>query len=87
MLILARKTNESIVIGGDIEISVIDIRGDQVKLGISAPRHVKVYRREVYEAILEENRQAAAAREIPAELNALFGDSPKSDSPAGETGQ
>ncbi len=72
MLILARKTNESIVIGGEIEVSVIDIRGDQVKLGISAPRHVKVYRREVYEAILEENRQAAAASEIPAELDALF---------------
>ncbi len=73
MLILARKLNESIVIAGDIEVSVIDIRGDQVKLGINAPRHVKVYRREVYEAIQEENRQAAAARAIPPELDALFG--------------
>ena len=52
MLILARRTNESIVIGDDIEVSVVDIKGDQVKLGIKAPRQVKVYRREVFEAIL-----------------------------------
>lgn len=87
MLILARKTNESIVIGGEIEISVIDIRGDQVKLGISAPRHVKVYRREVYEAILDENRQAAAAREIPAELDALFGEPTPQDAPSTDAPQ
>ena len=85
MLILARKVDERIVIGGDIEISVVDIRGDQVKLGISAPRHVKVYRREVYEAILEENRQAAGSRSIPAELSALF--HPPADSgPTDENG-
>jgi carbon storage regulator len=59
MLILARRINETIVIGDDIRVSVIDIKGDQVKLGIQAPRHVKVYRQEVYEAIQEENRQAA----------------------------
>ncbi|TVQ39901.1 MAG: carbon storage regulator [Spirochaetaceae bacterium] len=80
MLILARKMNESIIIGGEIEVSIIDIRGDQVKLGINAPSHVKVYRREVYEAILEENRQAAAARAIPPELDALFGGSGSADS-------
>lgn len=67
MLILARRTNESIVIGDDIEVSVVDIKGDQVKLGIKAPRQVKVYRREVFEAILEENRKAAetATPELP----------------------
>lgn len=67
MLILARRTNESIVIGDDIEVSVVDIKGDQVKLGIKAPRSVKVYRREVFEAIQEENRQAAetATSELP----------------------
>ena len=81
MLILARKLNESIVIAGDIEVSVIDIRGDQVKLGINAPRHVKVYRREVYEAIQQENRQAAGARAIPPELDALFGSPGNSASP------
>jgi carbon storage regulator len=59
VLILARRLNEQIVIGDDIRVSVVDIRGDQVKLGIEAPRSVKVYRQEVYEAIQEENRQAA----------------------------
>lgn len=59
MLILARRINESIVIGDDIRVSVIDIKGDQIKLGIEAPRDVKVYRQEVYEAIQEENREAA----------------------------
>ena len=44
MLILARKTNQSIMIGDQIQVSIVDIRGDQVKLGISAPRSVKVYR-------------------------------------------
>lgn len=59
MLILARKVNERIMIGDQIEISIVDIKGDQVKLGISAPRNVKVFRHEVYEAIQEENRAAA----------------------------
>ena len=61
MLILARRIGESIMIGDRIEISVVDIKGDQVKLGINAPAAVKVYRREVYTAIQEENRAAAAA--------------------------
>ncbi len=61
MLILTRKVNESIMIGDRIEVSVVDIRGDQVKIGIAAPRDVKVYRQEVYEAIQEENRAAVAA--------------------------
>lgn len=59
MLILARKIHERIIIGDDIEVSVVDIKGDQVKLGIRAPRNVKVYRQEVYEAIQRENRMAA----------------------------
>jgi len=66
MLILARKINESINIGDKIEVSVIDIRGDQVKLGIKAPQEVKVFRREVYEAIQTENRIASQAKpELP----------------------
>ncbi len=65
MLILARKLNERIVIGDSIEIAVVDIKGDQVKLGIMAPRNVKVYRQEVYLAIQEENRAAArSAKDI-----------------------
>ena len=59
MLILTRKQNESIIIGDEIEISVIDIKGDQVKLGIKAPKEIKVYRFEVYEAIQKENIAAA----------------------------
>jgi len=59
MLILARKLNESIIVGDSIEISVVEIKGDQVKLGIKAPATVKVYRREVFEAIQAENREAA----------------------------
>ena len=59
MLILSRKINESIMIGDQVEISVVDNKGDQVKLGIKAPRQVKVFRREVYAAIQEENLKAA----------------------------
>ncbi|MFP4376384.1 MAG: carbon storage regulator CsrA [Spirochaetales bacterium] len=68
MLILARKVNERIMIGDQIEVSVVDIKGDQVKLGISAPRNVKVFRHEVYEAIQAENRaaaQSAASLDLP----------------------
>jgi len=61
MLILARRIGESIMVGDQVEISVVDIKGDQVKLGIKAPVQVKVYRREVYAAIQEENRAAASA--------------------------
>lgn len=65
MLILSRKKDESIVIGDNITISVVDIKGDQVKLGIAAPNDVKVFRQEVYQAIQEENRAAAAVSTIP----------------------
>jgi carbon storage regulator len=58
MLILTRKVNETIMIGDKIEISIVDIKGDQVKVGIRAPRHVKIYRQEVYKAIQEENIEA-----------------------------
>jgi carbon storage regulator len=58
MLILARKPNESIIIGDQIEVSVIDIKGDQVKIGITAPKNIKVYREEVYRAIQKENIEA-----------------------------
>jgi len=61
MLILSRRINEKIVIGDDIVISVVEVRGDQVKLGIEAPRNVKVFRQEVYDAIQDENRKAAAS--------------------------
>ncbi len=70
MLILARRLHERIMIGDQIEVSVVDIRGDQVKLGIKAPPAVKVYRQEVYQAIQRENI-AAARSSAPGRLPAL----------------
>ncbi len=58
MLVLSRHRDESIIIGDDIIITVVDIRGDKVRLGIQAPPDVPVHRKEVYEAIQRENRQA-----------------------------
>ncbi|TVR59472.1 MAG: carbon storage regulator [Spirochaetaceae bacterium] len=59
MLILSRKLDEQLMIGEDIRISVVEIKGDHVRLGIDAPKSIKVYRAEVYRAIQEENREAA----------------------------
>lgn len=59
MLVLTRKINEKIVIGDDIEIVLVDVSKDQVKIGINAPRSVKVHRWEVYEEIQRENQEAA----------------------------
>ena len=66
MLVLTRKENESIMIGSDIEVKVLDLKDNQVKLGIVAPRHIAVHRHEVYKAIQAENAQAAAAAGAPA---------------------
>ncbi len=59
MLVLSRQRDETIRIGDDIEITVVDIRGDKVRLGITAPSVVPVHRKEVYEAIKRENRDAS----------------------------
>jgi len=61
MLVLSRKKDEAIVIGDSIRITVVDIQGDKVRLGIEAPRELAVYRQELYEAIREENLRAARA--------------------------
>lgn len=61
MLVLTRKENESIMIGNEIEVKVLDLKDNQVKLGIVAPRAVAVHRREVYLAIQAENAHAATA--------------------------
>lgn len=58
MLVLTRKVGESIMIGDGIEVKIIGIDGDQVKLGIEAPRHIKVHRHEIFKAIQEENKAA-----------------------------
>jgi carbon storage regulator len=62
MLVLSRQRDETIVIGDDIEITVVDIRGDKVRLGVNAPREISVHRKEVYEAIKKENRAAAQVK-------------------------
>ncbi|MDR0301795.1 MAG: carbon storage regulator CsrA [Treponema sp.] len=64
MLILSRKINEKIIIGDDITVSVIEIRGDQVRLGIEAPKKVKVFRQEVFEAITAENKAASESASV-----------------------
>lgn len=61
MLVLSRLRDETIMIGDDIQITVVDIRGDKVRLGISAPTRIAVHRKEVYESIRAENARAAAA--------------------------
>ncbi len=58
MLVLSRQRDETIMIGDDVEITIVDIRGDKVRLGITAPTHIPVHRKEVYEAIKRENRAA-----------------------------
>lgn len=62
MLILSRKTEQKILVGEDIIISVLEIRRDHVKLGINAPKAVRVYRHEVYESIQAENKVAALSQ-------------------------
>ena len=59
MLVLSRQRDESIVIGDNVIVTIVDVRGDRVRLGIEAPREVSVHRREVYDAIQRENREAA----------------------------
>lgn len=58
MLVLSRKSNESIMIGANVEIIVLGVEGDNVKLGIRAPKDVEIHRKEVYIAIQDENRAA-----------------------------
>ncbi|NLK78894.1 MAG: carbon storage regulator CsrA [Clostridiales bacterium] len=71
MLALTRKKGESIIINNNIEISILEMRGDQVKIGISAPKEVPVYRKEVYLQIQEENKAAITAESLEALKNIL----------------
>lgn len=67
MLVLTRKKNESIVINDDIEVTIIDIQNDQIRIGISAPKNVPVYRKEIYAQIKEENKKAAESKNVSLE--------------------
>ncbi len=96
MLVLARKLNESIIIGDDIEVVVIDIKGDQVKLGIRAPKRISVHRKEIYDEIQQENIAAMSSNLKPEALKNLSdflsggakeGDSPKGSSDTGKKGK
>ena len=62
MLVLSRQRDETIMIGDDIEITIVDIRGDKVRVGINAPKEISVHRKEVYDAIQQENRRAATIK-------------------------
>lgn len=62
MLALTRKKGESIMIGSEIEVTILDIRGEQIKLGISAPKEVSIYRKEVYTQIQDSNREASSLK-------------------------
>lgn len=65
MLVLSRQRDETIMIGDDVEITVVDIRGDKVRLGITAPTRIAVHRKEVYDAIKAENERAARLDAAP----------------------
>ena len=65
MLILSRKTNQKILIGDDIELTIIEVRGEQVKIGIQAPKEIGVFRKEVYKEVQEENKEAIISNVQP----------------------
>ena len=79
MLVLSRQKDETIIIGDDIEITVVDIRGDKVRLGVSAPKEISVHRKEVYDAIRRENREAAQVK--PEDLSGLGKTKPSASNP------
>ena len=87
MLILTRKRNERIMIGDSIEVTVVDIRGEQVQLGINAPKDVPVHRREVYEAIVRENGKVVAKTPRKDRLNNNNHDRPAGNGGSGNGGQ
>ena len=81
MLVLSRHRDESIVIGSNIVVTIVDIRGDKVRLGIEAPTEIPVHRREVYEAIQRENLRAAQLDPEDARAIGRSGTTPSSQTP------
>ena len=72
MLALSRKKNEALIINNNIEITILEIKGEQVKIGISAPKEVPIYRKEVYIQIQEANKEAMAADSLESLQNHFF---------------
>ncbi len=66
MLTLSRKKGESLVINNNVEVTVLDIRGDQIKIGISAPKEVPIYRKEIYLEIQEANKKSMSLEDVKA---------------------
>lgn len=66
MLALSRKKNEAIIVNNNIEITILEVKGDQVKIGVTAPKEVSIYRKEVYVQIQEANQEAATAEGMAA---------------------
>ncbi len=71
MLTLSRKKNESVVINNNIEVTILDIKGDQVKVGIAAPKEVPIYRKEIYLQIQESNQKSMTPEGMDALKNLL----------------
>ncbi|NOU70000.1 carbon storage regulator CsrA [Paenibacillus sp. LMG 31458] len=72
MLVLARKKGESIMIGDNIEIVILGSEGDTIRVGIRAPKHVEVFRKEIYQQIQESNKEATANKISPLNLSKLI---------------
>ena len=72
MLALARKINQSIMIGNDIEVTLLEIKGDQIKIGINAQKDVPIYRKEIFDQIQQENRNAGQEVDV-SKIRDLFG--------------
>lgn len=72
MLTLTRKKNEAIIVNGDIEIRIVDVQGDKVKIGITAPKEIDIYREEIYLQVMENNKQATdVSHEMLHQINLL----------------
>ncbi|MBR3103165.1 MAG: carbon storage regulator CsrA [Lachnospiraceae bacterium] len=71
MLALSRKKGEALVVGNNIEITILEVKGDQIKIGIKAPKEVPIYRKEVYEQIQQANKEAMA-EQTPEAISKLF---------------
>lgn len=71
MLILTRKPGESLYIGDNIKITIVELKGHQIRVGIDAPTDLRIYREEIYLQILEENKKAAEASIAPAGLEGI----------------